>query len=269
MNSQSVALPAAEFASSKKFWIGLAIVCWLGFVIAHIPAVWGAYFMTRSGALGLTGVSGTLWSGRASLASVKVKDADYSLGQLTWAIDVFSLLVLNPCANVKTEMDNQQFKGKVCAGLNGAVTISNADANFPAELIQSQLPLAIDGQFSAHFDKLSFQKQQLSGLQGKLSWMGAKVFNGTNWMMLGGYKADLVDDGKAGLTARLTDVSSPVKADTTITLLAAGGGSVVGSLEVNELFNREAKVSTWLSMFAGEGVPDAQGNLKYNININL
>jgi general secretion pathway protein N len=179
-----------------------------------------------------------------------------------------SLLLFKPCVNVKTEMDNQQFDGRVCVGKN-VVTVNDANVNFPAELIQSQIPLVIDGQFSSRIDQLTLQNNQLASLKGKLSWAGAKIYNGTNWMMLGGFSADLIDNGKAGVSAHIIDVGSPVRTDVVLTLLAPSGGSVKGALVVNELFNREAKVSTWLSMFASEGIPDAQGNLQYTLDMNL
>jgi general secretion pathway protein N len=268
MKNQSLALPSVVSGPGKKFWIGLAILFWLYFMINQIPAVWGGYLLTRGGDIGLSGVSGTIWSGRASLASVKVKQADYSLGQLTWKLSPLSLLLFKPCVNVKTEMDNQQFDGRVCVGKN-VVTVNDANVNFPAELIQSQIPLVIDGQFSSRIDQLTLQNNQLASLKGKLSWAGAKIYNGTNWMMLGGFSADLIDNGKAGVSAHIIDVGSPVRTDVVLTLLAPSGGSVKGALVVNELFNREAKVSTWLSMFASEGIPDAQGNLQYTLDMNL
>jgi len=268
MKNQSLALPSIAFGHGKKFWIGLAILLWLYFVITQIPAVWGGYLIARGGQVGLSGVSGTIWSGRASLASVKFKEADYSLGQLTWKLDAFSLLLFKPCVNVKTEMDNQQFDGKVCVGKN-LITVSNANVNFPAELIQSQVPLVIDGQFSARIDQFSMKNNQLASLKGKLSWAGAKIYNGSNWMMLGGFSADVTDDSKAGAIAHVIDVGSPVRTDVVLTLLAPTGGSVKGSLVINELFNREANVSDWLAMFASEGVPDAQGNLQYTLDMNL
>ncbi len=269
MKQQSLSLPTMAFGVSKKFWISLAIVFWLYFVAINIPAVWGAYLITRTGDVGLSGVSGTIWSGRASLISVKVKQADYSLGQLTWSLDTFSLFLLKPCVNIKTEMDNQQFDGRICVGRKGSVTVNNANMNFPAELIQSQLPLAIDGQFSGHVDKLTLEANRLVDLHGKLSWLGAKVFNGTNWMTLGGFGAEMADDGKAGMSAHVFDVGSPMKTDVVLALLAPSGGSVKGTIVVNELFNREAKASTWLSMFATQGAPDAQGNLPYTVDMNL
>ena len=82
---------------NNKFWIALGILIWLVFVISQIPAVWGAWLMTRGNdQLALSGVSGSVWNGRASLASVKVQQKDYSLGELRWELHPLSLVFLNP-----------------------------------------------------------------------------------------------------------------------------------------------------------------------------
>jgi len=257
------------FVVTKKFWIILGVVLWLYFVISHIPAVWGAYLMTRGGDVGMSGVSGTIWSGRASLVSVKVKQVDYSLGQLSWNLSGLSLLLLKPCATIETIMDNQHIDGRVCVGFKGALDISNANISFPATLIQPQLPLPIDGKFSLHLDSLVMKNNQLNTLQGKLAWAEAKVYNGTNWMDLGGFGADLVDDKKSGISAHVFDVNSPVHVDVNAGFPAPTGTSVKGMLSMSEAFAQQSNAAGWLSMFATPTSPDAQGNLQYAVDVNL
>jgi len=257
------------FGVTKKFWIILGVVLWLYFVISHIPAVWGAYLMTRSGDVGMTGVSGTLWSGRASLVSVKVKEADYSLGQLSWTLNPFSLLLLKPCADVETVMDNQNIDGHICVGFKGAMDISNANISFPARLIQPQLPLPIDGKFSLHLDSLILKNSQLNNLQGKLSWTEGKVHNGTNWMDVGGFGAELADDEKSGISAHIFDVNSPVHVDVTAVFSSPTGTSIKGMLSMSDAFAQQSNASAWLSMFATPTSPDPQGNLQYAVDMNL
>jgi general secretion pathway protein N len=268
MSSQSLKLSKLAFGGSKIFWIGLGLALWLDFVILHIPAVWGAYFMTRSGSMAMTGVSGTVWSGSASLASVKYKDVDYSLGQFTWKLSGLSLLRLKPCAKVSTHMDNQDFKGRVCVGLKGAFTLEDASASFPSALIQPQLPLPVDGKFSLNVEKLAMANNQLTGLNGKLSWSAAKVFNGTSWMSLGAFGADLSDDGKFGLKAHVVDVDSPAGVDLVVSLLSPSGGTVKGNLALTEAFVTESNANAWLSMFATPAAA-AEGKQQYTVDMSL
>ncbi|HWV14127.1 MAG TPA: type II secretion system protein N [Cellvibrio sp.] len=267
------ALPLSSFvwifSVTKKFWIILGVVFWLYFVISHIPAVWGAYLMTRDGNLGMTGVSGTLWSGRASLASVKVKGADYSLGQMTWELSPFSLLLLKPCAKIETQMDSQQMNGRVCVGLNGSMDVSKATISLPTRLMQMQLPLPVDGKFNLYLDSLAMKNNQVSNLQGKLGWSEAKVFNGVGWMDIGGFGADLADDGNAGVSVHVFDVNSPVHVDITALFLSPTGVSLKGKLSMSEAFAQQANATALLSMLATPTAPDEQGNLQYIVDMTF
>lgn len=267
------ALPLSSFnrifGVTKKFWIILGVVLWLYFVISHIPAVWGAYLMTRGGDVGMNGVSGTLWSGRASLVSVKVKGADYSLGQLSWKLNGWSLLLLKPCADIETKMDNQNVVGNICVGFKGAMDIANASVSFPARLVQPQLPLPIDGKFTLRIESLKIRNNQLDKLQGKVSWGEAKVHNGTNWMDMGGFGADLSDDGKFGIAAHVFDVNSPMHMDLNVAVLAPTGTFIKGKLSMSEAFALQSNASAWLSMFATPTTPDEQGNQQYAVDMGL
>lgn len=261
--------PGTAFGGSKKGWIILSVMLWLYFAISHIPAVWGAYLMTRSGNIAISGASGTIWAGRASLASVKVKGVDHSLGLLIWKLEPWSFFTLKPCALLTTQMDNQQFDGRVCVGRNSALSVYDANTNFPSVLLQPMLPLPVDGQFSLHIDELHMQNNQLAKLNGRFGWQEAKIFNGANWMSLGGFGADLTDDQKMGVNAHVFDVNSPVHLDLKVNLKAPAGGAVKGTLSMTEAFFKEANAAAWLSMFAAQLPTNAQGELVYSVDMNL
>lgn len=264
---QAAALP--KLNESKKFWITLGVIFWLYFVVSNLPAVWGAYLLTRNGDLAMNGVSGTLWSGRASLASVKVKGIDHSLGQLTWNLNILSLFTLKPCALVGTHMDNQEFDGVVCVQGKSGISVKNASLSFPAALVQPLLPLPIDGQFALTIERLEVGNTQLLGLRGKGTWMNSKIYNGSNWMNLGGIGAELVDDGKKGLNAKIFDVNSPLHVDLAGTLPFPTGASIKGTFSLPETYFREINAGAWLSMFASPMPNDAQGNLVFGIDLNF
>ncbi|RYZ80126.1 MAG: type II secretion system protein N [Moraxellaceae bacterium] len=269
MSRQAIALPTFAFGMSKKSWIILGVVFWLYFVISHIPAVWGAWMLTRSGDVAMSGVTGTVWSGRASLTSVKFKNVNYSLGQVTWKLKIFSLLLLKPCAHITSTADNQTFEGDVCSGFGNRLSMSDVTANFPAMMVQPLLPIGIEGQLSLQMEDLDVQNNQLSDLKAKVTWENAKIYNGTNWMELGGFGADLSDDDKKGLRAHIVDANSPVRVDVNAALLSPSGGSIKGSLTISEGFLHQTNSQAWLSMFAVPQPTDAQGNINYAVDLNL
>lgn len=258
-----------RLGASKGWWIAVALVLWLIFVVSQIPAVWGAYAMTRSGQLALSGVSGTLWSGRASLASFKADGIDYSLGQLYWKLKPWSLLTLNPCADIVTELDRQHIEGEVCAGIGGSLVLRDATISAPAALLQPTLPLSIDGNLSASIVLMEVQGDYLQELRGNLSWTAAQIHNGNNWMALGSYAAQLADDDRGGIVADVFQLDGPADIALQVKLLAGGGGAVSGTFSMNRAFITEIQADAWLSMFAQTAGTDEQGNTRYQIDLQF
>lgn len=266
MMSPSLVLP--KLNASKKFWITLGVLVWLYLVLSNLPAVWGAYALTRGGNIAMNGVSGTVWSGRASLVSVKIKGVDQSIGQLTWKLNALSLFTLKPCALITTKMDNQEFDGHVCVSKSG-LSIKDASMSFPAALVQPLLPLAVGGQFALTIEQLELGDSRLQKLRGKATWVDGRIYNGSNWMSLGGVGAELVDDGKNGLNAHIVDISGLLRMDLKGSLPYPTGARITGTLAMPEPYFREINAGAWLSMFAVPQANDAQGNLVYAVDLNF
>lgn len=256
--------------AGNKRWIALGILLWLLFVISQVPASWGAWLMTRGGdQLALTGVTGSLWTGRASLASIKVNQKDYALGELHWSLKPLSLLLLKPCAIIKTRQDSQEIEGDVCVGIGGSFALYDTDINAPATLFQGILPLPFEGQFSARVEELQTSNQQLQELKGSISWTGARIYNGNNWMELGNYAAELNDDTQGGINAKIFNIDGPVQVQLDAAIAAAGGGTVKGDVVMSRGFAEQINAGAWISMFAQADGTDDQGNNRYKVDTNL
>jgi len=267
MRAKFPVLPAMNLG--KNFWISLGVCLWLYFVISSIPAVWAAYVVSRAtGVVAMSGVSGTLWNGSASLASVKVKGMDHSLGQLTWKLDLLSFFTLKPCAKITTSMDNQQFDGVACVKRGGFI-LKDASISLPAPLLQPFHPLQIDGQFMLNIAWWEMQQGQLQKLHAKASWAGAKIFNGGNWMTLGVLGSELTDDGQKGMDIHLFDVSSPAHLDILGHLLYPSGVTVKGGVTMPEAFFRENNAAAWLSMFATQQSSSDPANVAYSVDLTF
>lgn len=258
-----------QLRMNKWAWISLALVLWLVFAIRSTPAIWGAYAMTRDGQLALSGVSGTIWSGSASLASFKVDGIDYSLGQFHWKLHPWSLLTLKPCADIVTEMERQRIEGEVCAGLSGSLQVRNTSVSAPATLLQATLPLAVDGQLSVRIEEMEVQGDFLRKLRGNLSWTAARIHNGNNWMGLGSYAAELADDSQGGIAAQVFHLDGPLEVDMQVKLAAGGGGSVNGNLSMTRAFATEVQADAWTSMFAQAEETDSEGKTRYRVEFEF
>lgn len=255
--------------SRKTLWIPLGLVLFLVFAIANIPATWGGYFLTRGTGLALSGVTGTLWNGRASLASLRTEVREYSLGQLSWQLRPLSLLTLSPCATVATRLPQQQFDGEICAAPSGALQVRDADISVPSVLLQTHLPIPIQGQFSSHIDQLQLRGNVLQSLKGNLTWNGARVNTGTNWLDIGSYAAELADNGNNGIKAQFFQLAGPIDVNLAVELTAPSGGRITGELAGPKAFFESANALDMLAMFAQEDRVDEQGKTHYRVDLNL
>ncbi|WP_049723157.1 type II secretion system protein N [Gilvimarinus polysaccharolyticus] len=236
---------------SKIYWILLAVICWLVFVIVQIPASWGGYMMTRNGALALTGISGTVWHGRASMASISIDGRDYSLGELSWNLHPMSLLKLSPCADISTNLERQQVSGTACAGLNNKLTLSNADISVPASLVQG-LPdnIEIAGQVSAHIKSLELKQQTLLALAGNISWSAARLNNGQRWLNLGAFAAELSATDSGAILAEVFSLEGPIDLKGNVTMPLAGGVIIDVDFTLSDSFSTDVQANQWLPMIA-------------------
>ena len=251
----------------KKLWIGLGVLFFLIFVLSNIPATWGAWVLTRGTGLAMSGVTGSVWNGKASLASIQLSGQEQSLGQLSWKLSPLSLITR--CAEVTTKLSIQQFDGEVCASSNGEVQVHDANFSVPSALLQAKIPVPIQGQISAHVDELQLRGNTLLKLKGNVTWNNARINTGSNWLDIGSFAAELNDNGNNGISAKFFNLSGPVDVNLQIELTAPSGGRVSGELAAPQAFFDSANARDVLSMFAQQDRVDEQGKSHYRVDMNL
>lgn len=245
-------------------WISLGLILFLIFVVSRVPADWGAWLLTRQSGLALSGVNGTLWKGQASLASLQVEGQNFTLGKLNWDLQLLSLLKLSPCVKLTVSGQAQSFNGIVCSSLNGVLTLKDADVNLPAKLVQSRIPIPINGQFSAHLTQLKLQGNILLDLAGNLSWTNAQANNQVQWIPLGSFAAEFTDNEKNGIKAKVFDLDSQVDLNLDLELRAPSGGSAQGTLHIPQNFIEQYRLADFLA-FVGPQSGQENGKAIYKI----
>src|SRR5690606_17148596 len=145
----------------------------------------------------------------------------------------------------------------------------NASISAPAVLLQPTLPISVEGQLSASIEQMQVHGDYLQELRGNLSWTGAQIHNGNNWMQLGSYAAQLSDDDQGGIVAQVFHLDGPTEVDLQVNLLAGGGGSAAGSFSINRAFATEIQADAWLSMFAQPEATTAEGSTRYRVDLQF
>lgn len=163
--------------------------------------------------LWLTGVEGTLWSGKASAAQVDLQQALFPLGNVTWVLEPWTLLLLSPCVNVEATRPGLLLTGKVCQSITGSTRLSDVSLETIVDPVNELLPVKISGQTSVSVLKAKFKKTQVQELDARVSWLNGSVYTGESWLAVGSYGANLNDAGKGEISAHVFDVDAPLKVD--------------------------------------------------------
>ncbi|MDO3388731.1 type II secretion system protein N [Gilvimarinus sp. SDUM040013] len=246
-------------------WIALGLLFWLAFVVTQIPATWGGYLMTNGTPLALSGISGTLWRGKANMASIQIDGRHYTLGSLDWTLKPLSILTLKPCAVVSTDFERQQISGTACAGIGGSITLTNANISVPAGLIQGlPEPSEITGQLSSHIETLKLSDNKLKALKGNLSWTKARLNNGQMWLNLGAFAADLSATAEGHIRADIFSLEGPIDLAGNVVMPLTGGIRIDTNFTFTETFARDVQADQWLPMVA-EPLDDGRQRIKMTL----
>ncbi|MCR6652997.1 MAG: type II secretion system protein N [Cellvibrionaceae bacterium] len=193
------------------FFIGLAVY-FLVTVVARTPAEWGAWVALKSvPGLSLTGVSGTLWSGRAGSAQVAVNGHTLDLGALQWRLHGWSLLLFKACLDVRSP----SLQGDVCQSAGGTLSVRKLMVDqVPAKIFYNHPDIQVGGIGSAAVERADLTLDgRVKDLQGNLTWQRLAVNAGTGWFTLGTFAADARANGQGGIALNITDLEGDFKVE--------------------------------------------------------
>lgn len=193
-----------ERLAKLVFFIGLLLYFVIA-VVVRTPAEWGAWAALKAvPGLTLSGVSGSLWSGRAASAQVNINGQPLDLGSLQWQLNGWALFLLKACLNVESE----NARGYVCHGVNGTTIAEKLLVDqLPAKLLDSVIGVQLGGIGSATFQRAVIGRDgSVKDLEGSVSWQRGAINVGTGWFALGSFAADLTDNEQGGIRANIHDL---------------------------------------------------------------
>lgn len=192
------------------FFVGLGIYFLIA-VLARTPAEWGAWVALKSmPGMNLSGVSGSLWSGRAASAQIYIFGQPVDLGAVQWRLKPWSLLGLKACADLESQLANGHF----CHGVTGNTTVS--------KVLVDQLPVKLfnppgfqlGGAGNATLQRAVLARDgSLREMQGSVTWQQAGINIGTGWFNLGAFAAEVTGNGEGGIRAKVQDIEGELAVD--------------------------------------------------------
>lgn len=250
-----------------KAWL---LVGWMIFgwaVVTQIPVHWGAKALTNGTGLGLSGLTGSAFNGRAANASMSLNGKQYPLGVLTWKFKWSSLVTLSPCIAITTSLSRQEFSGDVCVGMGNRLSLRDAEIGLPMVVIKDAIPLNVDGYISGTIKTLEVANQKMDKVDASLRWSEARAFNGASWMDMGAFGIT-ASDAKEAINLKVVSLQGPIDADLDVGLPHSGGAQIKGQLEMAKSFI-DATNAAGLLVMLGQEEKLENGRVRYAVDTNL
>lgn len=177
-------------------WVLAALGVYVFFLVYTLPAAHVIGRVSLPEQVNISGVSGSIWEGKAEVLVV----AGLPIDNLKWDLSFFPLLwgnlSLDLDAGNNRDSDEISFKGPVTLDLFNTANVSASDFSLflPSAFVISQLPLPLPvdagGRFRIGIDQLEFQGQ-CTELTGQGQWLRARLEGLGEPLELGNFNADL------------------------------------------------------------------------------
>lgn len=203
---------------NRYAFIALGLGAYIAFLVSMFPAE-AAYRWFAPDELRMTGVSGTLWSGRAALASA----ADLPLRDLRWQLDALPLLIGQARARFQARLADGVAEAYVRASPGGVVLHDVRLATSLAALAPV-VPIGdVRGRLGVRLDRIEIENQRPTVVVGQadIAELTVPTFipGGRGEPIgLGDYALRFEDTNGAGILARFNDTNGPLAVEGTLTL---------------------------------------------------
>ena len=230
----------------------LGVVCYLGFLIATLPAaqVWG--WVGERLPVRAFGLSGTVWDGRAAV----LQQEHRRLQNLHWQLDALPLLLGRARVDLQAEADNGRLRGLVTASRQ-SVLGDEVKLDMPApDLLQwlgVNLPVKVAGHFEAFLQHFEVHQGQLTDAAGILNWNNAELNLGRPLAL--GNVALRLEPGDGAIIGKLVNQDSPLSLDGDLRLAPDGKFTLDLSARMAADASEEARKTLQMIGVPADGSP--------------
>jgi general secretion pathway protein N len=242
----------------KKLWplVALGIGAFLCLALITLPA--GVVLsLVHPPGVTLSGVSGTLWKGRAQA----VRSGALHIGSVEWNLDVLRLLTGRVGADIKVTRSDGFAQASITSGPGAAVTLRELNASLPMSALPSNVaPGGWTGTLTLKFAQLTIDNAWPVAANGTAE-VADLVGPANRPAALGGYKVVFPAEGAGAadaLTGALSDTGGPLDVNGTVQLKKDRSYLVNGMIAT-----RPGAPSDMTRTLEILGAPDAQGRRQF------
>ncbi len=166
----------------------------------------------------LQGLEGTVWSGSAARAMLRLPQGYIHLGKVRWTLQPLSLLLFSPRLTIDSEWGGQVLSGDVTLRGTGSLQVRDFDARVSADLVRQFAPLAIDGRLSAQIAALSLVDGLPRRAEGRVVWEDGGFLSPRGRIPLGTYALEFLQPPGEALRGEVVTVAGPLEAEGEVAL---------------------------------------------------
>jgi hypothetical protein len=214
---------------SRRSWVALGCGAYLAFALAQLPAA-TAYRWLGTDALILSGLSGTVWSGRAELGAI----GNLPLRDVEWSVAPLALVLGRISVTLTARPPDGLVTGSVSAGL-WDVRFTDVRVKKSLDALGNVLALqGTRGALSLDFDELAVRDGWPIAATGTIRVRELQVLPlgatpGSALIALGDYELSNFEVADLRLGAALRDAGGPLEIQGTVMLALQTPGTLVGA----------------------------------------
>lgn len=249
----------------KRWWLRYLLIGAAAYtlvLIVKLPAaVAYPYVQGALQPLALSGLEGSVWSGRA----VQLRYPPHAMGAASWSLRPLALLIGDLSADLVVEGPFGAVRSVAGRRLDGRGFMEDLTGNLSAAALAPLLQLQgvrPEGRVELNLTRLDLAGRIPVYAEGELTWQQARITL-PQPLDLGGFSAAFTTDAE-GVRAALRDLSGPLVLDAVLSLKSDGSYRVSGRLSAKS----DAPPAVH-SLLRGAGVRQQGGALPLNIQGRL
>lgn len=242
-------------------FIFLGALAWA--LVANAPARLAlAYANNFFPDLYASGVSGTVWQGKAASMLIRLNGTVHDLGKVSWGLSKWPLLWGDVNVKVKTVQAEMKtdFKAQINLVSKNA-NIKDMVFTVPASMVRqySPLPFTMKGILDGRVEQAYWQDQTLSDAKGNVVWKDAVVNIGSGDQALGDFLTEFKNLDDQSLLLDISELKGHLGLNGQITLAADQR-----SYQADVSFKPDEQLDGQLKMMLSQlGSPDSQGLISF------
>jgi len=244
----------------------IACLLYVAFVLLLVPAdrIYAVFKDYISLPLKLYQIEGTLWKGRAGVVQINTE----RLESVSWDFQPHALLLGRIEIKSAFEKDGGYLNAVIGRRVNGDLYAKNADAKFPASVIEpllSRIPLGLTGELSITINTMNVSSNIISALDGDIHWRDAGIGQPSN-IDVGNFVMVLetTDDGIKGVLNNTDE--GPLQVDGLLVLNPDGTYKLTSTFVISDPGRADLKQAL---RFVGTPGPTGKVSMTRSGTLNL